>query len=393
MIPSTPSEQLVFDAYSQRYGERFARKWLKDKRQNKTTEFPEAPRPRRDDPAARAIAAFKRSLLPNNPIKDGEIAINKAAVILAPDRQGLGLAYPLVLALVAMALEAGHDPDTDSANSYHCLATFDSLGFIAARAVGRHKPFCAKTIQRWLHGGAEHAHVLRHYIGLRLWYTDTLINYSTNTSIGKVVGGHVVRVYTRSLGGVVNPHKDALERQWRNLEADIKGGYTRAQADVSNVHIGGTTLRDIAKTKLPLYDLTTPGESKTTLLEDYYNYPDIRQPEGAKQLRFDVEDAALKLCRHLEPDYEAGWNQRANHYRRAVWVAVKHDMIHKDHSGIDLLKRAIRMAHELQITSHTLKSPAAFIWHLIEEAGFKELRRDCPVRLIPQTVLKQISAI
>lgn len=382
MKPAPSAFDAVYNAYVAKFGEAQARRWRAQYEQGKQTK-------QNDKPLEGITKSIIEATAPGKPVSEGQYAIDDAAAILAPDREGLGQAYPLALALVALALEAGHDPAQTNANSYHCLATFDTLGYMAARAVGRDKPYCSKTIQRWLNRSAPHAYVLRHYVGMRLWYTDTLINYETGKSIGKVVGGHVVRVYTRSLGGVVNPSEPSLKRQWRNLENDIKDGRTGACASTTHVHIGETTLRDVQAVKLPLYDLNTHLDGNKNLLEAYYQYPDIRQPLGVEQLRNDVKALATTLETTLEPNSDG---KNYDHYLRAVWVAVKHHVLLGNREGYDLLKRALVLARELQITSHTLKNPAAYIWAMIEAAGFAELRRDCPDRLISRNLLEQISA-
>lgn len=388
---SANSQQLVYQGIRQLKGEAFAQRWLLE-RGHGAMDKRTVQQKSRDQLAHTLREAISQSI--ENQAPEGEQAICLAQELLAPSCQKLGVSYPLALALVTMALEAGHKPGKPGGNNYHCLMTFEALGFVAARAIGREQPYTSKTIQRWLHHSAPHAKELRAWVGAKLWYTDTLINYSTGVSFGKVVGGHVLRVYTESLAGaVVTPHPQAMQEKWRNLEADIKAGFTASHAQLANVHIERTTLRDTQVRQIPAYDLSTPGGSSKILLEDYYKYPDIRQPRGVQQLRNDVQDAARELCQRLESCPITGWKEREGHYMRAVWVAVKHDIINNDRSGVELLNRAIRLSHELVMTPHTLKSPAAFVWKIIEDAGFRELRRDCPSRLIPKTILKQIGAL
>lgn len=377
------SEQLVYSAYLKRYGKEQADKWLSE-RVRPTHSIPQS-----------HISTFSRAITEKyfetkartdefleqvtREISQGEQAICQAQEIVFPHKGELGNAYHLVLGLVACALEANHLPtDEGRCNSYHVAVTFDSLGWMAARAAGRSKPYCSKTIQRWLSKLAPHAQALRRFIAWRPWFTDTMKNYSTGESVGAVVGCHVFRVYTQPLeSGKVTVKGKQMRRPWRNLETDIKAGKTAAQRTLENVHIDKATKDDASAAKVFMHDFSnTPAEQKS-LLQEHYVYPDISTTSGAAQLRKDVQQTARWLCLRLEDNGDAAWSLNHKRYLQAVWTAVKHQVVRGDSRATEMLRLAVRMASEIDHDGEaTLKNKASYIWSVIEKRGFEEMRRD-----------------
>lgn len=383
-------EQLVYQLMAKHKGAAFANRWLKERYGKKATPAQTA--------QANWIEQAKKQLFKSASASrpSGQAAIDMARDLIPDaDIKALGRAYYLVVGLLAMALEAGHLPDDDKkCNSYHVGLTYDTLGYIAARAEGRDTPYCSKTVQRWLHPQASHVDALRRYMGARTWFTDTMQNYSTGESIGPVIGCHVVRVYTRPLqGGRVSVMGAWLRRQWRNLQADIRNGRTaRARASVTSVHIEKTTLDDVKQAKFFVSDWQQhPREGKTPLLEEHFIYPDTSNPAGLAQLRHDVQQTAKNLAVALG---ENPLDYPQKRYLAAVWVAVKHEIVNKDPGARRLLLQAVTLADELRADrANTLKDPAAYVWSLIEQRGFREYRRDVPPRLINKSLFEQTMVI
>lgn len=333
-------------------------------------------------PKLKSFAAHAEQVLEQKATRKppvGEDALARAREIALPYRDELGKAFYLVVGLLACALEANHRPDDeDRSNNYHVGVTYETLGWMAARAKGRDKPYCSKTVQRWLHPMAEHAVTLRKFLGWRTWLTDTLKDYASGESRGVVVGCHVFRVYLTPLDDQreVKVAGEKMRRPWRNLEADVKAKKTACTREFQNVRVYKTTRDDATAQKFPFEDFSnTPREAN--LLQDYYLYPDISSVTGAAQLRNDVRKAARWLCGKLEPNPPAAWDKNERRYLQAVWTVVKAELIFDDRSARELLRIAVRMAEEIdQDGENTLKNKASYIWSLIEKRGFRELRRD-----------------
>lgn len=408
----TSGEQLVYEAMIERHGRLYADRWLRDKGIAKNATIRNTPlsdthtsrqhtrQHTRDAFRERTSQRLER-YAKRDPLS-GLDAIERAKELVAPDREALGLAYWLVVALVATALEGNHYPeDDDRCNNYHCATTFEGLGWMAARAKGRPKPYSAKTIQRWLHRDAPHAATLRRYIAWRAWMTDTLKDFETQQSVGPVIGCHVIRVYTRPLQqGVVSVVGAWMRRQWRNLEQDIRLGRTAAQrakqcataGTQQNVHIYGKTKDQANANNVFLTDFShTHAAQKSHPIMEHYVYPDISIPSGMTLLRDDVQRAARWLCGKLEDMPLTAWDNCRKRYLHAVWCAVKHDLVNHDSSGRRLLMLAARLAEEIDAEpNNTLQDKAAYVWSVIEKRGFAELRRDVPPRLMSKSMFEQM---
>lgn len=392
----TAGERLIYEAMVKRHGRSYADRWWHNAQRRHPKDTRTSQQRARDAFRERTTQRLERYAT-REPLT-GVNAIERAQALVAPDRDALGLAYWLVVALVATALEGNHYPeDDDRCNNYHCATTFDGLGWMAARAKGRDKPYSAKTIQRWLHRDAPHAAALRRYIAWRAWMTDTMKDFETQQSVGPVIGCHVFRVYTRPLRqGVVTVIGSWMRRQWRNLEQDIRLGRTasqRAKQEAQhNVHIQGMTKDDMYARNLFLSDFShTHGTQKSHPLVEHYVYPDISTPSGMTLLRNDVQRAARWLCGKLEDMPLTAWDTRRKRYLHAVWCAVKHELVNRDGSGRQLLMLAARLGEEIDAEpENTLKEKAAYVWSVIEKRGFSELRRDVPPRLMSKSMFEQM---
>jgi hypothetical protein len=316
-------------------------------------------------------------------------ALAKARHLLEPRRTDLGNAYPAALALTCAALEHGHNPNGKDANTFYVFMTYDTLALLAARAIGRDTPYTRRTIERWLSKSAPHADALRSLIGARLWYTDTLIDYRSGTSQGPVIGGTVFRVYLRPLDGEqVRVEGDVMRQQWRDLELDRQAGKT--QHTRQQEHAALPELRDVGIYKLSKdicadFNFTytslgnTPHESNL-IKQEYYIYPDMRQTHAVDALRNDVQQTATYLASKLAP-WLIGYDGQITpslrkRYLEAIWIAVKAELLGGTRHGFDLLKQATALADELYSGGHSLKNPDAYLWHMLESRGFRELRRD-----------------
>lgn len=385
----TEAYQLVYKDMVAKHGMAYARRYFQGLGKARVAQTSQEVE--RTKFAKQAKAALQNAVEASKPT--GEQAIRLAQDITAHDKQALGVSYPLVLACVAAALEAGHNPDDQrKCNSYHMGITYDTLGWMSARAEGRETPYCTKTIQRWLSKDARHADKLREWLAWRPWYTDTLQNYSTGESIGPVIGCHVVRVNTVPLkGSRLSLLGDWLRKQWRNLQAEIKAGRTSRARSASRtaVHIDRRTLRDAQAANFYMSDWQQhpPGE-KAGPLSEHYIYPDIKTPSGVAQLRTDVRTAAFWLAKELG---ELPTQISEMRYLNAVWAAVKHDVVNGDSGAKVLLMQAVKLSHELNSDpTNTLKNKASYIWSLIEDRGFREYRRDAPARLFNKSLFKQV---
>ncbi len=374
---TSSSQQLVYETILKYKGTSFADRWLADY-ENGITSTPEVPvTPPQPTPTP--------TPQPSEPPCYAD-ALEQARTLLEPRRTSLGNAYPAVLALTCAALEHGHQPEDDaSCNNFYLFMTYETLAVLAARAVGREVPYTRRTIERWLSSTAIHAHAVRSVIGARVWYTDTLINYSTGESQGPVIGGTVFRVFLRPLDSQqVRVEGNIMRHHWRDLELDRHAGktqYNRATLpSLTNVGIDKSS-KDVSKVFNLVY-LLPPNTSRDSNLinQQYYIYPDMRQKHAVDALRADVQTTATYLASKLAPWLITQQGEIVesvrNRYLEAIWVAVKADMIGGTRLGFELLKQTIALADEVYSAPHTLKNPDAYLWRVLAQRGFDELRRD-----------------
>ena len=406
----SPVEKEIYRGFLQRSGRARADAWAKERlglpheKAKGSTVEKSIDRVLEHQRAARA-AGDERLRRAHYEAPVGRAATEAAAALIGPEwKEALGRAYPLILLLVRSALEGGHQAKTENTTLYHAFSTLPVLGALCAAVEGRNKPYCEKTIRRWLARGAKHAAPLRCWLGWTVWTTDTLLEYRrgvdpktgqpylTGKSRGPVIGGTVLRVYLdpltpeqleRSAAGGVRPLAEALRHSWRCLESDRHQGLTTAskglpvsQAEL-NVRVNEERTKDLVKCGLVFRDRSKSPRQKTNVLAQEYVYPDIGTLEGAKRLVDDVNRAARTLMQAIEGrDTNAKGESLEGRYRHALWVAVKADRYGDDRTGFELLRLGVRLAEELKREQHTLKDPGAYVWSLLEARGFKELRRD-----------------
>jgi hypothetical protein len=382
----TSGKQLVYETILKHKGHSYADRWLADY----TAGTRATPEPA---PATPPVPSPKSSPKTTSPARSTPLtytdALEQAATLLEPRRAELGNAYPAALALTCAAIEHGHNPNADSANTFHVFMTYDTLAVLAARAIGKDKPYTRRTIERWLSKSASHAHALRTLIGARLWYTDTLIDYRTGESQGPVIGGTVFRVYLRPLDGQqVRVEGDIMRHQWRDLELDRQAGKTHqtrqsdpaALPSLSDVGIYKLSKDFCADFQLVYTQLGNTNRESNLIEQEYYIYPDMRQKHAVDALRGDVQQTATYLASKLAP-WLIGYDGQItvsvrNRYLEAIWIAVKAEVLGGTRHGFDLLKQVTALADELYGGGHSLKNPDAYLWHMLESRGFRELRRD-----------------
>lgn len=396
----TSGKQMVYETILKYKGHAYADRWLADYTAG-TCAIPEsaplAPSQAIPEPSPEAVSKPA-------PLTYAD-ALAKATTLLESRRAELGNAYPAALALTCAALEHGHTPDGKDANTFHVFMTYETLAVLAARAIGRDKPYTRRTIERWLSQAASHADALRSIIGARLWYTDTLIDYRTGESQGPVIGGTVFRVYLRPLDGQqVRVEGDIMRHQWRDLELDRQAGKTHhtrqcehaALPSLSDVGIYEPSKDICANLQLVYTQLDNTNRESNLIRQEYYIYPDMRQKHAVDALRGDVQQTATYLASKLAPwliGYDGQITERVRkRYLEAVWIAVKAEVLGGTRHGFDLLKQVTALADELYRGGHSLKNPDAYLWHMLESRGFRELRRDYgSQRIMSKRMFEQVA--
>jgi hypothetical protein len=303
--------------------------------------------------------------------------------------------------LTCAALEHGHTPEGKDANTFYVFMTYDTLAVLAARAMQRNKSYTRRTIERWLSKAAPHADALRTIIGARLWYTDTLIDYRTGESQGPVIGGTGFRVYLRPLDSQqVRVEGDFMRHQWRDLELDRQAGRTQrervALPDLSDVGIYKSSKDFCIDFQFVYTQLGNTNRESNLIKQEYYIYPDMRQKHAVDALRNDVQQTATYLASKLAP-WLIGYDGQITpsvrkRYLEAIWIAVKAEVIGGTRHGFDLLKQVTALADELYGGGHSLKNPDAYLWHMLESRGFRELRRDYgSQRIMSKRMFEQVA--
>lgn len=387
-LSHNPTLVLIAKALAERHGQAYADSWLAKERSRQRGQ-PLAPLTRARElskPATRPQTVPEPYQAPT----PGEDAARAAERLIGERwKQALGLAYPLVWLAVKSALEAGIDPSVEGKNNYHFITTLPSLAVLCSALMRREQCMNQRTIERWLSPTAPHAKALRCWLGWKVWYTSSYIDYSTGKPMSSK-GGTVFRVYLSPLGEAsdtqIHPLASAMKRDWRDLEEDRHQGrtfgkrYQNATPDrlePANVGIYHYSAKELSAKQLILWEDcgNTPERTRTTFLgEEYYVYPDTRTVQGASVLREDVNTYAawLGLLVTGKKDLEGVIDR----YREAVWVCVKAEQYGGTRQGWELLERLRKLSLELRKEKHTLRDPAAYCWGQIETAGFRELRRD-----------------
>lgn len=382
---------IIAKALAGQYGQAYADNWLAKQRSEKV-----------EPGVLKAVktvsSADSRERAVSNtyePPQPGGKALRAAEDLIGSHwRVRLGLAYPLVLAAVKAALEAGVAPAGKDANSYHCLTTIPTLTILTSALLGRKTCFNQRTLERWLSPQASHAAALRCWLGWKTWYTSTYRDYATGEA-RCTPGGTVFRVYLKPLRlpnddrlPAIYPLANHMAKDWRDLELDRRSGrtfgrtyqhaeYASQRVDPKCVGIETKSNREACALIGGVWEefRNTPEfPGKALLGQQYYIYPDMRSVEGSTTLRNDVDTYATWLA-ELVTDLKTVDNV-INRYREAVWVAVKAELYGDSRRGFELLDRLRRLALELKREDHTLDDPAAWCWKQVEDAGLRELRRD-----------------
>jgi hypothetical protein len=387
-VSHNPTLVLIAKALAERHGQAYADSWLEKERARQRGQ-PIAPLNRAKDLLKPTRNPQKQPEPYQAPTPGVEAAKAAQELIGERWRQALGLAYPLVLLAVKGALEAGMNPSGVGQNNYHFITTLPSLAVLCSALMRRDKVMNQRTIERWLSPSAPHARALRCWLGWKVWYTSSYVDYSTGKPMS-TKGGTVFRVYLSPLSEAsdaqIHPLASAMRQDWRDLEEDRQQGrtlgkrYQNATPDrlePENVGIYQYSAKELSSKQLVLWEEygNTPERTRTTFLgEQYYVYPDTKTIQGASVLREDVNTYAAWLGSLVTGKRDL--DEVMDRYREAVWVCVKAELYGGTRQGWELLTRLRNLALELRKEKHTLRDPAAYCWSQVEAAGFRELRRD-----------------